>query len=155
MAEKKNGEAKTKKEGLKKLAHKPEKKRAAKQKQQHAVSSVEKLKLLITVVDKVKSDYYADLLQSFDVNLQAISLGHGTANEKMLGLLGLTDIEKSVIFSVIRESKLQAALSTLDEKFKTIKGGKGIAFTIPLTSVIGTLIYGFLSNNKMVVKESK
>ena len=41
------------------------------------------------------------------------------------------------------------------KKFNTIKDGKGIAFTIPLTSVIGTLIYGFLSNNRMAVKEEK
>ncbi len=155
MTEKTNGAAKRKKEPLKKIAHKAEKKRASKQKQpQHSVS-VEKLKLLITVVDKVKADYYADLLQSFDVNLQVMSLGRGTANAKMLGYLGLTDVEKTVIFSVIREGKLSEALSALDEKFKSIKGGKGIAFTIPLTSVIGTLIYGFLSNNKMVVKENK
>ena len=30
-----------------------------------------------------------------------------------------------------------------EEKFHTIKDGKGVACTIPLTSVIGTLIYGF------------
>ena len=41
----------------------------------------------------------------------------------------------------------------LDEKFKTIKGGNGIAFTIPLTSVIGKLIFGFLSNNRLTVQE--
>ena len=33
------------------------------------------------------------------------------------------------------------------------KGYKGIAFTIPMTSVIGTLAYGFLSNDKRTVKE--
>ena len=44
---------------------------------------------------------------------------------------------------------------SLDEKFKTIKNGKGIAYTIPMTSVIGTLIFGFLSNNKMAVKDPK
>ena len=47
------------------------------------------------------------------------------------------------------------AVAALDEKFKTIKGGKGVAFTIPLSSVIGTLIYRFLSNNRTPVKEEK
>lgn len=147
MSEKTNGELKQK------AAKKADKKRPSKQRQPNRAVSVEKLKLLVTVVDRVKSDYYADLLQSFDVNLQVMSLGHGTASAKMLGYLGLTDVEKMVIFSVIRESKLPEALHTLDEKFKTIKGGKGIAFTVPLTSVIGTLIYGFLSNNRQLVKE--
>ena len=114
-----------------------------------------KLKLLITIVARKKAEYYADLIQSFDVNMQMIVMAEGTANAKMLGLLGLMDTEKAVIFSVIQENKISDTLSTLEEKFQTIRDGKGVACTIPLTSVIGTLIYGFLSNNKMAVKESK
>lgn len=112
-----------------------------------------KLKLLITVVGRSKAEYYTDLIQSFDVNMQVMALARGTADAKTLGYLGLTDTEKSVIFSVIQENKLPDAVNALDEKFKTIKDGKGIAFTVPLTSVIGALLFGFLSNNKTVVKE--
>ena len=93
------------------------------------------------------------LFKSFEVNMQMVMLAHGTANEKMLNYLGLTDTDKVVIISVIQESKIPDALRVLEEKFNTIKGGKGVACTVPLSSVIGTLIYGFLSNNKMVVKE--
>lgn len=112
-----------------------------------------KLKLLFTVVGRRKAEYFTDLLQSFEVNMQMVMLAHGTANEKMLNYLGLTDTDKVVIISVIQESKIPDALRVLEEKFNTIKGGKGVACTVPLSSVIGTLIYWFLSNNKMVVKE--
>ena len=64
--------------------------------------------------------------------------------------LGLADSEKSVIFSVIQQSKIDDAINMLDEKFRTIKDGKGVAFTVPLTSVIGSLIYRFLSNNRVM-----
>ncbi len=114
-----------------------------------------KLVTLITVVNRNKAEYYADLIQSFEVNLQAIALADGTADAKTMRYLGLTDTEKAVIFSVVQENRLPDALNALDEKFKTVKGGKGIAFTIPLTSVIGTLLFGFLSNNRTVVKEDK
>ena len=114
-----------------------------------------KLKLLVTIVARKKAEYYTDLIQSFDVNMQMVALAEGTASAKMMGLLGLSDTDKAVIFSVIQENKIPDAMNTLEEKFQTIKDGKGIAWTIPLTSVIGTLIYGFLSNNKMTVKESK
>lgn len=114
-----------------------------------------RLKLLVTVVGRNKADYYTDLLQAFDVNVQTILMGHGTANAKMLDLLGLSDTDKSVIFSVIQESKIPDALNELETKFNTIKDGKGVACTIPVSSVIGTLIYGFLSNNRMTVKENK
>ena len=114
-----------------------------------------KLELLVTVVSRNKTEFYVDLIQSFEVNMQTIALANGTANAGTLRYLGLTDTEKSVIFSVIQENKLSDALHVLEEKFKTVKGGNGIAFTVPFTSVIGTLIFGFLSNNKTVVKEGK
>lgn len=114
-----------------------------------------RLELMVTVVNRNKTEFYADLIQSFDVNMQVIALAEGTADAKTLRYLGLTDSGKSVIFSVIQENKLSDALYVLDNKFKTVKGGKGIAFTLPLTSVIGTLLFGFLSNNKTVVKEEK
>ena len=117
--------------------------------------SSNRLKLLVTIVSRSKAEYYTDLIQSFDVNMQMIVLAEGTANAKMLGILGLTDAEKAVLLSVIQEDKIPDAMHTLEGKFQTIRDGKGVAWTIPLTSVIGTLIYGFLSNNRLTVKESK
>lgn len=114
-----------------------------------------RLKLLVTIVARKKAEYYTDLIQSFDVNMQMVVLAEGTANAKMLGLLGLLDSEKVVILGVIQEKKVADAMNTLEDKFQTIRDGKGVAFTIPLTSVIGTLIYGFLSNNRLTVKENK
>lgn len=109
-----------------------------------------RLELLVTIVGRKKVEYYADLIQSLDVNLQVIAHGRGTADAKMLVYLGLADSEKSVIFSVIQQSKIDDAINMLDEKFRTIKDGKGVAFTVPLTSVIGSLIYRFLSNNRVM-----
>lgn len=126
----------------------------SKQAAPNAVTS-NRLKLLIAIVARNKAEYYTDLIQSFDVNMQLVALAYGTANAKMLGILGLTDNEKAVILGVIQESKIPDAMHTLEEKFNTIKDGKGVACTVPLTSVIGTLIYGFLSNNRLTVKESK
>ena len=114
-----------------------------------------KLELLVTIVNKKKAEFYTDLLQSFDVNMQVTAFGRGTADAKMLVYLGLADSEKAVIFSVIQQNMLGNALSMLEYKFKTIKDGKGVAFSVPLTSVIGTLIFRFLSNNRMSVKEEK
>ena len=120
----------------------------------HTVTS-NKLELLVTIVNKKKAEFYTDLLQSFDVNMQVTAFGRVTADAKMLVYLGLADSEKAVIFSVIQQNMLGNALSMLEYKFKTIKDGKGVAFSVPLTSVIGTLIFRFLSNNRMSVKEEK
>ena len=112
-----------------------------------------KLKLLITIVARNKAEFYLDLIQSFDVNMQCVLIGQGTADKSTLGFLGLTHTDKAVILIVIQDKKIPDALSTLDNRFNSIKGGKGVAWTIPLTSVIGVLIYGFLSNNRETVKE--
>ncbi len=120
--------------------------------QQNTVTD-NRLEMLITTVARNKADYYADLIQSFDVNLQLTVFAEGTADSGMLAALGINDSAKAVIFSVIQEKKLTEAMGTLENKFKTIKGGKGIAFTVPLSSVIGTIIFGFLSNNTAVVED--
>lgn len=112
----------------------------------------EKLKVLFTIINRKKTDYYIDLLESYEVNMQNVVFAHGTAPSDIAHFLGLEDNDKSVILSVIKESKETDILDILDEKFKTIKDGKGIAFTISLTSVIGVLIYKFLSNQKEGLK---
>ena len=128
--------------------------RPQKGEQKHNVTQ-NKLELLITIVNRNKADFYVDLIQSFEVNMQIVALGQGTADAAMLDFLGLAGSEKAVIFSVIREDKIPKALRLIEEKFNTIKGGKGIAWTVSLSSVIGVSIFGFLSNNRMTVKEEK
>ena len=110
----------------------------------------QKLKLLITVVNRSKAEFYMDLLQSFEVNMQLAMAAQGTAKSEMLNMLGLVDNEKAVILSAIRADKATEALNALEEKFKTIKNGKGIAYTIPMTSTLGVAIYQFLCNNRTV-----
>ena len=115
----------------------------------------QKLKLLITIVNKNKAEFYMDFLQSFEVNLQLKMNARGTANSELLHYMGLEESEKRVIFSLIREDQAQPALQALEEKFKTLRGGKGIAYTVPLSSVAGVAIYQFLSNNNRMAKEKK
>ena len=117
--------------------------RAAKRKRNLAPT---KLQLLFTVVDRKKAEFYQDLLQEFEINIQLTLAAEGTANSEMMNLLGLSDSSKSVIISVIREDKAPLALSALEDKFATIKNGKGIAYTVPLTSTVGVAIYQFLAN---------
>ena len=107
-----------------------------------------KLKLLITVVNRTKTEFYMDFLHNYEVNFQTSVLAQGTAKSETLSLLGLEDSDKSVIFSVLREDNAVEALHALEDKFHTVRNGKGIAFTVPMSSVIGVAIYRFLSNHK-------
>lgn len=121
-------------------------KAVAVEKAKTGMTAPKKLMLLFTIVNRNKAEFYVDVLQKFEINMQLILAANGTADTTIQSLLGLTDSEKSVIVSVIRKDKCRQALSELEDKFKTVKGGKGIAYTVPMTSTIGVAIYQFLAN---------
>ena len=111
-----------------------------------------KLELLLAVVHNDKAAYFSSLIQSHKANLQLTVPAKGTTH-LILDYLGLTDRPKSLVMSVVRADQAASLIDLLDQTFKKGKNYKGIAFTIPMTSVIGTLVYGFLSNDRRTVKE--
>lgn len=110
--------------------------------------SIKKLELLFTVVDRSKTEFYLDMLGQFRINSQFVIAGRGTATSDLVDLLGL-NIHKSVIVSIAADDVTREALKMLEEKFSTVKNGKGIAFCVPMSSVIGANIYQFLSDNRL------
>ena len=111
-------------------------------------SSIKKAKLIITIVDRNKTEFYADVISQHESNLQMIMYGNGTAPTQALENLGLSN-EKGIILSVVRNDKITKVLNTLDEKFKTIRNGKGVAVVVPISSVMGLSIYQFMINNRI------
>ena len=111
-------------------------------------SAIKKLKLLFTIVDRPKGEFYMDIISQFDVNYQMVLGGLGTARSELVELLGL-EPHKAVVVSVIREELTETVMQCLEDKFATIRGGKGVAFAVPLSSVIGVNAYRFLSDNRI------
>ena len=109
-------------------------------------SAIKKLKLLFTVVERPKTEFYLDVLSQFEVNYQMVVGGKGTATSDLVDMLGLNP-HKGVILSVVREDMVDEIIKCLEDKFATIRQGKGISFAVPLSSVIGVNMYQFLSNN--------
>ena len=112
-------------------------------------AAIKKLKLLFTVVDRQKGEFYLDVISQFDVNCQLVMGGLGTATSELVELLGL-ESHKAVILSVVREDMVDTVMNTLEDKFATIRNGKGISFAVPLSSVIGVNLYRFLSDRREV-----
>ncbi|MBQ9192834.1 MAG: hypothetical protein IJ156_03845 [Bacteroidales bacterium] len=111
-----------------------------------------KLEVLVAIVHNDKAAYFTSLIQSHQANLHLTLPAKGTTH-LILDYLGLTEKPKSLIASVVRADQSAKLVELLDMTFKKGKNYKGIAFTVPMTSVIGTLVYGFLSNEKRTVKE--
>ena len=115
---------------------------------QKDVSAPHKLSLLFAIVPRNKSEFYADFLQEYEINAEYLFSASGTASDETRYALGLVSNDKAVITGVIRADMIKPALEGLEEKFKTIRGGKGVAFVTPMTSLIGVATYQFLSNKE-------
>jgi hypothetical protein len=98
------------------LTKKPRKIKTAESGNTSVDNGFKKLKLLVTVVNRSKTELFMDFLTAYEVNFQASVLAQGTAHSDMLYMLGLEDSDKSVIFSVVREEKVNDALQMLEEK---------------------------------------
>ena len=102
-----------------------------------------KLKILVTIIDRKKVDFYVSNLEGFGANVQEIIYASGTTPRK--DILGIKVSEKAVILSVVREDRIKEILATYEDKYFQTKNGKGIAFTIPIKSMIGVMLYQFLA----------
>ena len=97
-------------------------------------------------INRTKTDFYLSALEGYDVNMQTVLYGRGTAPTEIAHMLGLVDDKKAVILSVVSEDKINEILARYEDKFFKTKNGRGIAFTIPISSVIGVVVYRFLAN---------
>ena len=111
-----------------------------------------KLEMLLAIVHNEKAAYYSSLIQSHQANLQFSMAAKGTTH-LVLSYLGLTEQPKTLLISIVRSDEAPKLIERLEETFKKGNDYKGVAFTVKLTSVIGTLVYGFLANDKRTVKE--
>lgn len=107
-----------------------------------------RLKILVSIIERKKVDFYLSALEGYEVNMQTVLYAHGTAPTDIQHLLGLTGTDKAVILSVVREDKVKTILNAYEDKYFKTKNGKGVAFTIPMKSLIGVHLYNFLANIK-------
>lgn len=67
-----------------------------------------------------------------------ITYGKGTANNRILEFLGLSDIRKEVIYLAADQSTAYEALEKINKEFEFHKPHHGIAYTTSLCSVYGS-----------------
>lgn len=100
-----------------------------------------KIKLLITIVDRGQAIKILNENKKHDVTVQTVLLGYGTASI-VLDYLGLGDIKKDVVLSLIKEEKKDEILEGIRKKFEHLQG---IAFTVSISSMIGLSLYKFIT----------
>ncbi len=108
---------------------------------------MERLKMLVIIAQKEKDDIVRNYLESKNIPLQFSCLGEGTVESKLSFYLGITNTAKSITFAIIKEKNTKRILTGLEKILKINDNGNGIAFTIPLKSVVSNLSLDYLSAN--------
>ena len=94
-----------------------------------------KVRALITIVDYSLGmgiiDYYKEKKASFVFSTH----GYGTATSDILNYMGLAEVKKSVTLTVLEKSNAEYTLWELGKRMNFNKPGKGIAFTVPISSM--------------------
>ena len=120
-----------------------------KKKEINGLKAPKKLKILVTIVERTKTDFYLSALESFGVNMQPVLYAKGTAPTEIATMLGIVDSGKALILSVANEDIIPTIIAEYEDNYFKLRNSKGIAFTIPISSIIGVFIYNFLANNEM------
>ena len=106
------------------------------------------LSMLTTVVDRGKGDSVVRLLQAEQVLTHFIALGSGTTHRDLIGMMGLRDTPKDVVISFLPAGLARQAMRRLSHALDIDLPGRGIAFTMPLSSVGGSKALRYLSGQE-------
>lgn len=109
---------------------------------------MDKLSLLCLIINEEHETQNIKILNKYKANFKTVIHGIGTASNSILEYFGLNEIHKTLILSILPNTNSKYILSELNNKTKINEPGKGIAFTIPVSSSV-KYIEDFYKNKEM------
>jgi len=106
------------------------------------------LEFLIVIVSRYQGDYYINAFSELGVSATFVTYGQGTVRSDIQHIIGIADTRKDVVMCLVTKAKLKNCLAICEERFKVSKEAKGVAFAIPVDSIISVLSYKFLTDTK-------
>ena len=106
---------------------------------------IKKLVLYTIIVPFGQGDNIVKILKANKSSLQFVQIGNGTATSSIRDILNVEDTRKEIIYSIVREDAVNDIKKEIDVYFVASKKNKGIAYTIPLTSIMGVKMYKFIT----------
>jgi hypothetical protein len=105
----------------------------------------ERLKLMVSIVARGQSNRVVKELRDLGVTFNIESVAYAAVGSDLADIFGLTESDCDIVFSVVAESKVKAALSMVEYKFSLDDPGTGLAFCVPLSGVGGPLSLKYIS----------
>lgn len=104
-----------------------------------------RVKLLICIIKKQDEIKLTEACNEAAVALHFSALGYGTARSNYMSYLGLDEIEKRLVYSLIPNYAEARVLKAINRRLRLYLSGNGIAFTVPLTGISGIVSNAILS----------
>ncbi len=114
-----------------------------------------KLYMLVTITNRSMKQRLREFFHQNDQAVVFEALGRGTANSEVLDYFGLEAAEKMVSFSVVTDEMWRQIKRGLIINMQIDVPGRGIAFTIPLSSIGGKKVLQYLIQNHEYEKEEE
>ena len=104
-----------------------------------------RVKLLVCIIKKGDEIALTEACNEQCVALSFSGLGYGTAKSHYMSYLGLDELEKRIVYSLIPDYCESRVLKAINKKLKLYLMGNGIAFTIPLSGISNLISNAILS----------
>ncbi len=109
---------------------------------------VKPLKWLFVIVNHYQGNYYIDKFKELGVSCAFLCYGKGTATDDLKHILGIGEDKKDIVMCLVRADDIGKYLDVCNERFKVSQAAKGIAFAVPVDSMISVFAYKFVSNTR-------
>lgn len=116
---------------------------------------MKQLSLVLSILSRDKLPAALEIYQENHLEVNLISLGHGTAANEIMNLLGLDETEKAVCYSFATEDSWKKLKKGLERKLKIDVPGVGIAFTVPISSIGGKRELSFLTQEQLFERKEE
>ncbi len=95
---------------------------------------------LVVITTPKLADKAVKVFSAEGIPLQYRLSAAGTATSEIMDILGLGSIDKSILFGAMPRAQARQVLNRLSKKLRFGSTNSGIAFTIPLTGMNGTML---------------
>lgn len=114
-----------------------------------------KLYMMVTITNRNAKEKFKELYQENGHTVFFGTPGRGTASSATLDYFGLEATEKRVYFSVVTDSMWKKLKRALIIRMQIDIPGKGIVFTVPLSSIGGKKVLQYLCQDQEFEKEEE
>jgi len=98
------------------------------------VRKLSNLCMLFIIINYSDEKKFTNIINKYNIGFKIIMHGKGTASSSLLEYFGLNNEEKTIITMVLPPIICKHLLTEIKQKINVSERGKGIAFSIPLSS---------------------